>query len=297
MHMNMSTQRQTLNMVVMTFFIIFYIIPFSPIGLVDGDLSIDKRLYGGWEARIEDLPYNVYLGHLHFICGGCLLNEYWVLTVAHCVAKLLDQEFKEWVVAGVNDDLRSEAEQIYRMESIHIHPKYTKGHFNDDIALIRVEKPIQFNERVQPIQLPWKGEKLRPGEVCLASAFGMPSFKDERNFRLRAMFMQVADMDICDDAMGKREPREGIQDRRKDSYCLVSKWTGTCRGDSGSAIVASRHGVKVLFGLISYGEVTCDPTFRGQSHSTVVNVPYYLDWIKATMRQSLPDCGLLCDPS
>lgn len=52
--------------------------------------SITKRIYGGKLAMSGDFPYQVYLevkdGITSYGCGGSIIDEFWILTAAHCIA-------------------------------------------------------------------------------------------------------------------------------------------------------------------------------------------------------------------
>lgn len=55
------------------------------------------------------------------------------------------------IVVGTND-LKSGGTQ-YKVDSFIPHEKYDMPQFANDIALIRVQDEIQFNDKVQPIEL------------------------------------------------------------------------------------------------------------------------------------------------
>jgi ankyrin repeat protein len=65
-------------------------------------------------------------------CAGTLIDKYWLLTAAHCVAGREDQIFRA-----------SHLDQTYRIESIAIHPNYNAHDVSAyDIALIQLKEPI-----------------------------------------------------------------------------------------------------------------------------------------------------------
>lgn len=46
----------------------------------------DLKIVGGQDANIEDYPYQVSLQFQYtHLCGGSILDQYFILTAAHCV--------------------------------------------------------------------------------------------------------------------------------------------------------------------------------------------------------------------
>ena len=56
------------------------------------------------------------------------------------------------VVAGTNL-LNGGEQQSYQSEYIVWHEKYDGSRFINDVALIRIDRDIEFNEKIQPIPL------------------------------------------------------------------------------------------------------------------------------------------------
>ena len=60
-------------------------------------------------------------------------------------------------------------EKKFDVNQIILHPKYHPESLNNDIALIMLEKPVSFNNYIQPICLPSVNEKIQYGKVCYVS--------------------------------------------------------------------------------------------------------------------------------
>ena len=56
-------------------------------------------------------------------------------------------------------------------KSITVHEKYDDGS-HDDIAVIKLEKPLSFNENVGPACLPKKSYDPKAGTECFISGWG-----------------------------------------------------------------------------------------------------------------------------
>ena len=74
------------NLIQFTFFIIGIILPHNIFG--------QAEIVGGEDANIQDYPYQVAListsgwGGGYAFCGASIINEYWILTAAHCVDEI-----------------------------------------------------------------------------------------------------------------------------------------------------------------------------------------------------------------
>jgi len=78
-----------------------------------------------------------------FTCGGSLISERWVLTVAHCFrgrnqptfARLGDQNLKDPNDADPKD---------YEIEKVIKHPQYSSHTKHNDIALLKLKQDVEF---------------------------------------------------------------------------------------------------------------------------------------------------------
>ena len=67
-------------------------------------------------------------------------------------------------ITGDHDRQKNEAEQTIQVIQIITHERY--GRLNNDIALLKLSRPVMFNNKVQPICLPRQGEEPAVGSKC-----------------------------------------------------------------------------------------------------------------------------------
>lgn len=113
------------------------------------------RIVGGRPTGVNQFPWMariVYDGKFH--CGGSLLTKDYVLTAAHCVKKLRRSKIR--VIFGDHDQhITSESKAIQRaVISITKHRHFDPDTYNNDIALLKLRKPIVFSKIIKPICLP-----------------------------------------------------------------------------------------------------------------------------------------------
>lgn len=60
--------------------------------------------------------------------------------------------------------------KYYKVEKVIRHEKHDRPRRANDVALIRLKMPIEFNEKVQPIKI--SAKKIAEGENLLVSGFG-----------------------------------------------------------------------------------------------------------------------------
>ncbi|ETN61379.1 chymotrypsin BII [Anopheles darlingi] len=97
------------------------------------------------------LGYSTTGGRVQWNCGGVLINENYVLTVAHCDRFVFDKT-PEFVKVGDLDIFTDHPQaQIIRIERFIKHPNYREGgSLENDIALVQ----LQANVRIQPNAVP-----------------------------------------------------------------------------------------------------------------------------------------------
>ncbi len=121
------------------------------------------RAIGGKEANLKDYPWSISISafnkkekkHYH-TCGGSIIARRFVLTAAHCVDHgVIDNERWKIEILGGGDGNRKNLKVISDIKEYLIHPSWNKDIFEgQDIALIRLKKPIKFSSSIKPIFLP-----------------------------------------------------------------------------------------------------------------------------------------------
>ena len=71
-------------------------------------------------------------------------------------------------------------EQVLRLDHISLHPDYIDNGFINDIAMLRLEKPVIFSDYVRPVCLPQSEPKS--GTICTVTGWGQ-LFEIGRIFR------------------------------------------------------------------------------------------------------------------
>lgn len=109
------------------------------------------RVVGGQEAEDGKYPYqcSIQLYEYKHRCGCAIISNKWILTAAHCLA---GQELNTLSILVGSNHLE-QGGYFYEIDKFHMHKKYNKPMYANDIAVIRVKGKIQFNYRVQPIEL------------------------------------------------------------------------------------------------------------------------------------------------
>lgn len=136
--------------------------------------KIQGRIVGGTDAKREDYPHNVafLLEYGLVMCGGSIISDRVVLSVASCMEDFSDTPYK--LFAAFQSKATTFDDEIVgaTIDKIILHPSYKEKHFTDDLALLRTTEKIQFTPQIQPIGLRTAPLPSDDGRMVTISGWG-----------------------------------------------------------------------------------------------------------------------------
>ncbi|XP_062933440.1 plasma kallikrein [Cynocephalus volans] len=154
----------------------------------DGSVCTAKgnaRIVGGMNSTWGEWPWQVSLQvkvttHRH-LCGGSIIGRQWVLTAAHCFDGLSLPDI--WRIYGGIVELSEITKEtpFSQVEEIIIHQKYKISEGGHDIALIKLQVPLNYTEFQKPICLPSKYDTNTAYTNCWITGWGYT--KEKGRFR------------------------------------------------------------------------------------------------------------------
>jgi len=241
---------------------------------VSPSIKLNSFIVGGTVAKPHSYPWLVALesGGVQ-ICGASIINERWVLTAAHCVVEFYDLKVK----AGAHD-LYSNKVQVIKVAKKIYHENYPNSPFliYDDVALLKLQKPLKFNDNVQPICLPQSGLKHKDGQMFVVAGWGNLKAGGSASSVVR----QVAVPKISDSVCGS-EDYYGLAFNEGREFCCGYAAGGkdSCQGDSGGPLVFKKNGKWIQGGIVSWGYGCAGK----QKPGVYTYLPNYISWIKKHM--------------
>lgn len=288
------------------------------------------KIVGGIEASPGSWPAQVYIyatfkgsfisrGKIYTVyynssCGGTLIDEFTVLTAAHCAVSSFEynlngveviatvnplDEDQYAVFAGVHDKSsidQSNGESVeppgvkIEVKTVIIHPLYNPSNIFNDIAILQLKQPISFEDNIKLACLPNKAYGLiypstaKSNVTAFILGWGTTSENGE-------------DSDLMLNAKIKIFPDSYCQNRNFNELALIDgKYQlcagsmdgsiDTCQGDSGGGlyIFDDKLGKYVIGGIVSYGIGCGNPNLPG----VYTRVSGYYDWIQSYMGKNNP---------
>ncbi|XP_054714454.1 chymotrypsin-C-like [Uloborus diversus] len=209
------------------------------------------RVVGGEPAKPHSWPWQVSLQKFYIepnshSCGGTLINSQWVLTAAHCFKYNADPYIYRIHLGSHYKYKKDSGEQIRYAERIIGYPDLEmdrlRGHFGvkDDIALIKLNAPVQFTNTVQPACVPSFGWNLPAETNCYATGWGETRGSGFAHV-LKQTLQTIQSTDKCDHDTSHQ-------------ICTVhpNHFNSPCHGDSGGPLACNFGGRWYVMGDTSY---------------------------------------------
>ncbi|XP_057659341.1 transmembrane protease serine 9-like [Diorhabda carinulata] len=250
--------------------------PSSPCQCTCGEKNEDSRIIGGRPTNENEFPWMARLSYFNrFYCGGMLINDRYVLTAAHCVKGFVLRFM--WFMIKVsfgehdrcNDNKKPESRFVLRA----IAGDFSFLHFDNDIALLRLNDRVPITQFIKPICLPKKKDNDYVGSIAIASGWGTLREDGKPTCILQKVEVPVISNEDCrktnysanmisDNMMCAGYPKVG----QKDS----------CQGDSGGPLITKKADSRYeLIGIVSWGNGCARPGYPG----VYTRLTRYLDWI------------------
>ncbi|XP_071465424.1 serine protease 52-like [Marmota flaviventris] len=254
-------------------------------------------IIGGKPVDIADFPWQVGILHQgHHVCGGTILNEWWILTASHCFIKINHHPPTEWTIVHGADDLSNKNVTMMTVDKIITHPYFDSWIMDNDIALLLLTSPLNFSVESVPICLSDVTD-LKAWSSCSVAGWGTTNASSVKFLpsMLHQVHLDLLTWDRCFYVFPVLT---------RNMMCANSSHGGdACQGDSGGPLICHKKNNKTKWyqlGIVSWG-VNCGKKDIPGVYTKVSN---YLLWIKRVTKKAgkpyvyQPDSGysLLLSP-
>lgn len=247
------------------------------------------KVVGGKNAAFGAWPWQVSVRKVSFFgfssthrCGGAVISSEWIATAGHCVEDLALQSIRirvgEYDFSSVSEPFPY-IERAARRKVVH--PKYNFYTYENDLALVQLDQPIQFPPHIAPICLPPDNIDLL-GRNATVTGWGRLNEGGTLPTILQEVRVPIVSNDKCKDMFLSAGRPEYIPDI---FLCAGYEEGGrdSCQGDSGGPLqVKGDDGKWFLAGIISWGIGCAEQNLPG----VCTRISRFKLWIQSTMSSS-----------
>lgn len=212
------------------------------------------------------------------VCGGIVFKEDLVITAAQCFEGVVETSNWRVVASEWSFSETSGKEQVRAIAEVTIHPDFDAGSLWNDIAVVRLNPPLDFGSgTIQPIALPAPLYDVPSGTNLTAAGWGDIIVGGVTSDKLRKVSVEVVADSACDAAYG------GTNAVLSTMICagVPEGGRGPCEGDAGGPLFTTQKPAS-LIGIASWsyrcGQVGYPTVFTEVSH--------YVDWINDVAAKS-----------
>ncbi|XP_054257943.1 CLIP domain-containing serine protease HP8-like [Macrosteles quadrilineatus] len=260
--------------------------------------SLADRIIGGINASLGQYPWLARLGYSFgqtkgkssvdvYECGGAIITDRYILSAAHCSPEALGiklvqvrlGEYDTETDPDCVDGVCAPPVQDVDVESHICHPNYNKEDYHNDICLIRLATPIQFNDFVQPICLPIYELFLTntfETYVMEVAGWGVYNISIRMPHKiLQTVKVPIANHWLCELSYSSKA---AIHETQFCAGGIIGR--DSCSGDSGGPLMRpfsiDAPPKYFLVGIVSFGPKKCAET---DSPGVYTKASDYMKWI------------------
>ncbi|XP_063746679.1 transmembrane protease serine 9 [Eleginops maclovinus] len=218
------------------------------------------KIIGGHEAAAHSRPYMVLLerymkdGSTKY-CSGFLLNEDFVMTAAHCLARSYQVLLGAHNIQHKDEILRINVDQTFP------HKDYNATNFRNDIMLLKLSSKAKLSKHVGPISLASQSDGSLP-KSCSVSGWG----RKDKNINYMSFVLMEVNVTLSDNELCAKD----------NLYCSEGE-IGPVEGDSGGPLVCEDE---KAYGVVSY---IFKPSSGAQQIDCYAKISDYSRWIYLTV--------------
>ncbi|XP_017786556.1 PREDICTED: mucin-3A [Nicrophorus vespilloides] len=239
------------------------------------------RIVGGKASTFGEFPWQVLVRESTWLglftknkCGGVLISNRYVMTAAHCQPGFLASlvtVFGEFDISGELESKRAISRNVKR---VIVHRQYDPATFENDLALLELEHPVQFDQHIIPICLPRDHEDFT-GRMATVTGWGRLKYGGGVPSVLQEVQVPIMENTVCQEMFRTAGHSKVIL----ESFLCAGYANGqkdSCEGDSGGPLVLQRpDGRYQLAGTVSHGIKCASPYLPG----VYMRTTYYKPWI------------------
>uniref|UniRef100_A0A182NGQ6 Peptidase S1 domain-containing protein n=1 Tax=Anopheles dirus TaxID=7168 RepID=A0A182NGQ6_9DIPT len=236
------------------------------------------RVIGGNVSDIDRFPWMAALYYRErFTCGGSLINDRYILTAAHCVARLDAAEFEVFLrrpnIVTLNEDA------VRRRVARIIMNRYQQLRNNNDVALLLLKDPVRAEDGLVPICLHADGSNV-DGREAIVTGWGTTD-SGELSEQLQQLTVPILTNQQC------RQSGYFRFEITAKMLCAgyLEGGRDSCQGDSGGPLQLTKagegdRGQQQLVGVVSWGNECAQRNYPG----VYARVSRFVRWIRTHSR-------------